>query len=619
MHGEADPPMHISRIQVDQGFLSGLDLEFGEGLNAVIGPRGSGKTSLVELLRFALGSEPITERARGSLRETISAVLQGGEVTVTLVNDADEGVIVARRADEAVPRSSGRYRTPIVFSQNEIEAVALQASGRAALLDRFRAGTSSEARELESARGTVAGLTAQIVAISRELRGLLEGATEIPTLRKALAEATREEARILRLAEATDQERAAYHALQERLSAVAVDQAVLERTSASLESWTTRLDEVARSAPRAEEARSPGVAGQLASVDRDVKMVRDSVLMGASSLAEHAAMLDELASSLGAAKSTLEAQARDLQVRLETVELGASAIASRVLALREQLARAESILGLAETRRVEMQDLMAKRRAAYQQLEAARRARFEARKALGEEISRELAPAIRVTVESASNVSGYSAAIDAGIRGSGLHARNLVPVLTENMSPLQLAEAIESEDAATISRRSNISLERALRVVETLSGNGTEGLVTAELEDAVTFSLLDGRDFKTTETLSTGQRCTVVLAIVLTAPDAIVVLDQPEDHLDNAFVVATLVKSISRRSTRAQTITTTHNPNIPVLGDATQVTVLGSDGRRGYVVQSRPLLDQSTIGSITSLMEGGREAFLRRAAVYGIP
>ncbi|HEX9660497.1 MAG TPA: hypothetical protein VGA18_09355, partial [Rhodothermales bacterium] len=206
----------------------------------------------------------------------------------------------------------------------------------------------------------------------------------------------------------------------------------------------------------------------------------------------------------------------------------------------------------------------------------------------------------------------------AGIRGSGLHARNLVPQLTENMSPIQLAEAVESEDAAAIGQHANISLERALRVVEALRAAGTEALVSADLEDAVTFSLLDGRDYKSTEVLSTGQRCTVVLAIVLTSPDAVVVLDQPEDHLDNAYVVDTLVSSIARRSSRAQTIATTHNPNIPVIGDATRVTVLGSDGKRGYVIQSRPLLDQDTIKSITSLMEGGREAFLRRAAMYGL-
>ena len=49
--------MHIERLQVEaEGFLSGLDVQFVEGLNVIIGARGTGKTSIVELIRFCLGS-----------------------------------------------------------------------------------------------------------------------------------------------------------------------------------------------------------------------------------------------------------------------------------------------------------------------------------------------------------------------------------------------------------------------------------------------------------------------------------------------------------------------------------------------------------------------------------
>ena len=53
MHSE---PMIIERVQVEEGFLDGLDLRFTKGLNVLIGPRGSGKTSVIELIRFCLGA-----------------------------------------------------------------------------------------------------------------------------------------------------------------------------------------------------------------------------------------------------------------------------------------------------------------------------------------------------------------------------------------------------------------------------------------------------------------------------------------------------------------------------------------------------------------------------------
>ena len=53
----------IERVQVDEGFLDGLDLELVPGLNVIIGARGTGKTSLLELIRFALGAPAFTEQA----------------------------------------------------------------------------------------------------------------------------------------------------------------------------------------------------------------------------------------------------------------------------------------------------------------------------------------------------------------------------------------------------------------------------------------------------------------------------------------------------------------------------------------------------------------------------
>jgi hypothetical protein len=94
------------------------------------------------------------------------------------------------------------------------------------------------------------------------------------------------------------------------------------------------------------------------------------------------------------------------------------------------------------------------------------------------------------------------------------------------------------------------------------------------------------------------------------------VIDQPEDHLDNAFVVDVAVSALRRRSEAAQYIFSTHNPNIPVLGGADRVVLLGSDGRRGFVKSSGDLNQQESVQAITSVMEGGFEAFQRRSEFY---
>jgi len=140
--------------------------------------------------------------------------------------------------------------------------------------------------------------------------------------------------------------------------------------------------------------------------------------------------------------------------------------------------------------------------------------------------------------------------------------------------------------------------------------------MTAPVEDAVELALLDGKEYKKTERLSTGQRCTAVLPILLQHMERPVILDQPEDHLDGAFIVETLVKAIVGRRSASQLIVSTHNPNIPVLGNACRVTLLGSNGQRGFEVHSGDLDDAGVVDAITSVMEGGRKAFQTRANFY---
>lgn len=112
--------MIITRIQVEEGFLNGLDLRFSKGLNVLIGARGTGKTSIVELIRFGLGAKANTADSERKATDHARSILGSGQVTLTLEGD---GVIatVARAADDSEPRSDGDFSKPIVFAQSEIE------------------------------------------------------------------------------------------------------------------------------------------------------------------------------------------------------------------------------------------------------------------------------------------------------------------------------------------------------------------------------------------------------------------------------------------------------------------------------------------------------------------
>ena len=119
--------MILRRLQVEEGFLDGLNVTFEPGLNVVIGARGTGKTSIVELLRFGLGADDLTERRPVGAESHALSVLRGGRVSIRL--EVDGSVVdVVRAANDREPRANGRYLPPIVLAQNEIEHVGVELS-----------------------------------------------------------------------------------------------------------------------------------------------------------------------------------------------------------------------------------------------------------------------------------------------------------------------------------------------------------------------------------------------------------------------------------------------------------------------------------------------------------
>ncbi len=100
--------------------------------------------------------------------------------------------------------------------------------------------------------------------------------------------------------------------------------------------------------------------------------------------------------------------------------------------------------------------------------------------------------------------------------------------------------------------------------------------------------------------LSTGQRATAILLLIFAVNGKPVLLDQPEDDLYNSFIYEDVVAIIRQQKALTpdghdrQIIAATHNPNIPMLGDAELVAVLDATNT-GMVVTSHGSIDDLTI------------------------
>lgn len=118
--------------------------------------------------------------------------------------------------------------------------------------------------------------------------------------------------------------------------------------------------------------------------------------------------------------------------------------------------------------------------------------------------------------------------------------------------------------------------------------------------------------------LSAGQRTSIVLSYLLSRGTTPLLLDQPEDDLDNKLICDLIVKGSLINKEKRQLIIITHNANIPVNGDSEWVVVMESKGKEILKKIESDIDDSALVKEICEIMEGGKEAFKQRDSKYEI-
>jgi chromosome segregation protein len=115
---------------------------------------------------------------------------------------------------------------------------------------------------------------------------------------------------------------------------------------------------------------------------------------------------------------------------------------------------------------------------------------------------------------------------------------------------------------------------------------------------------------------SLGQRASALIIFLLTLKESdLIIIDQPEDDLDNQTIYNDVIKVLKELKNTSQFIFATHNPNIPVLGDCEQVVSCRYDSN---IIETNlgSIDDESIRKEIVNIMEGGKEAFNNRKRIY---
>jgi energy-coupling factor transporter ATP-binding protein EcfA2 len=620
----------LDRLEIRGGFLESIDLEFPPGLTCIIGPRGSGKSTLAEALRCGMAG---LEGASKSRMDLFKANLARSALTIRTKPGQDGMSYVIRREGRqpalvttnqqktlsAVDLDRGTFLPLDGYSSSEIEQIADESLGarRRTLLDELYPQQFADLLDRLAAARRALEANGDTVRSTRRL--LTDLGEQIQTLAHAP-----ERLAALPVTEASDGQAAALQAATRQQQLSREEEKQVQELLAALDRLGDSIGAVAEDAKDLPRAVTPSPRSRnekfVAEAGRIVSALVDSMEAGVEAIqAEIARARESISTVADALAHAHRDQAAELAHLREQDQVAGEAARERA-----EAEQAVQRLGELESSRVEeetrLERLLKERsdlRSRYLRLQSEM---SNLRDRAGAELAGEAGQDVRIVVRRNADMLAYQQLLSEGLRGAGVKGHDLLIEQLTKLRPDELAQLIFQRNAEELDAVCGIGLDRSRRILEafrqTIDPLMLEVLV---LEDLIAIELNVGPSnqqplYKDASGLSRGQKCTALLPLLLARRRTPLVVDQPEDNLDNHFIFRSVVNTIQRLKSQRQMIFITHNANIPVLGEADLIVVLGSDGSRGYIEKHGSLDDCK--GEIIDLLEGGREAFEKRRLRY---
>lgn len=649
------------RLTSALGLFDDATVAFNENLNVLIGPRGSGKSTIVEALRYVLGQRPrLQEEGEAGGEEgsfaglaiaTQDANLRDSEIELIYEIGAERHLLTATFDAEQdvttrafLPDGSDRHVEPDalpsiyparIFSWSELETLGRNPRLQRLVVDRLTNDLAVLDEQVSAVRRALVENRERAASLRRKLDELIEAEGG------ALRRYTEFEVNYKRLN--TPEVAALFgelDALRERLG-------VLEDLGSELTDLADTLSGLAPDQP------AEALTGLLAEASAELrtywegevapKLKLDS-LAGAiraaadAALAEVAERRKVLAEQLAAQRAIEEV--KEAAVREKTDADPESHVhTDQRESARVRFERADRLRRSYLETFDQLADVLSERVGLLAQLGAVTGKIADAREAtaakLGDrlaEIERPGEPKITIAVEPAADREGLTKYLDSKLlnlkRGGHYHERGLAPRLAR-LDPPAIAKAVVEKDSAALVGQGRLEQDEAERLIGAfdllerddaaqVTRVGEELIELLSLQEVSVHDLVKIlSDGTSVDRLSPGGRSSAMLPLIALSDSAPLIIDQPEDNLDNRMVGQTLSSILAELKERRQIIVTTHNPNIVVGGDAEQVVVLDAPTADAAKVElTGSIDDDDVIDAVIRIMEGGKEAFEARERRY---
>ena len=619
----------IESVTVKGGYFDGLTAEISGHLNTVIGGRGTGKSTMLECIRYALDVPHKGEEAIRQGDQIVNANLgqDRGQVIMKLRSSANhmQRYTIIRRYGEP-PRVIDEYGNESqlhpsrdllpgveIYGQNEIYELARSPDTFTKILDRFLPEITELLARLDLAYRKLKENGERLTKAQEKKDNLENKLANLPRLeeqvRQFKAHGVEEKLKLVPLLE---KERRMGPRILEEIEQLRSGQRGLEE---SLPDLVFLSDTALKDLPHTRLLlRGRGVLEELSSTLRnqldemknvideaELKLVQIVVEMNGEMKITENKIVEEFSKLPSIAGRDGKAIGLEYQRLLRDIEQvkparGALRAIDRVVENLEQTRR--NILG-------EISDI--------------RSDRTSAKQAVIRKLNKRLVGKIRIKLVP-DGLRRPLRDFLKGMPGVGERKTDWVDE-PQDLTILGLATTIREGYDALLAKEWGLTSGLAQTLIrmspeQLYQLEGIDFIEQVNLELNVSHS---SEKYKQLEHLSTGQQGTAILHLLLLDNPDPLIMDQPEDNLDNAFIAGRIVQELRLAKTDRQFLFATHNANIPVFGDAEWIGVCSaSDEQAEMPLEAQGSIDIPAIrDQVANILEGGKEAFMLRKEKYG--
>lgn len=624
--------MLLKSLTTNSGYLEDCRVEFAAGLTCIIGARGTCKSTVVETLRFVFGVDGIdkarldeltaTERSdvnipptplHGLLRETLGAGSARCEVT-----DGHSSYVLERELDSPTRVYVDGVREHVgtemlqqieIFSQGDLQRIADDDRARLGLIDR------ANRKQVDRAQRERSALASRLQSVGvqlRTLRGEIAQARAETAPRSQIAQQLAEVAKESPLMSPELDEQHAAFTKRERVLGAIVDAESLR------DEFVSRLEPL-RSVPGRMRAlldlvRQQGLPNTGAVDNLFASLFAD--MNNTLGIADQVGSTDlgSLHHDLAAAFEVDNEQFFQLRQQQQEANetLKKQTALRRQLELMEKRQRDSDRLVAEESRLLkDRSDLRAKISALDDEVYQLRITEIDA-------INTAHGETILLALENGGVSNEYIDTLCNLLSGSRIRNQDEIAILiAKTFAPSALIDIVESGSAQRLAEILGRDLGQMNRVVTYLADSPDLYRIEADPPAVrLDITMYDNGEPKPVKTLSKGQKATALLPLLLRPRPFPLVIDQPEDDLDNKFIFRVLITKLKELKLERQVIFVTHNANIPVLGEADSLNVMTMRTPNRANPPLTGTVDERK-AEILDLLEGGAAAFRLRETSYG--